>query len=298
MDSSSSTSRRRLYAQTHIYPMNRQKSISKRIAKAIIGRSCPICFTHIDDREAAVITVCMHAYCIDCISKWSSLKPKCPLCNAEFDSWFCGIDLSSGTFHQEKLPLVSEGKSDTVYGRRRDRLAEQRVIRRSRGALNNDSWRTKPLQRQRSFGQSRFSPPDVIAERIMHWRVSIYKRGLQAVPCAFRSVLQQNVIGNSGFKERMLQRIEPWIRRELQGILGDPDPSIIVHVAASLFISSLEEKHTVPSGQFGVEDNYLEPLRPFLFEWTKMFWHELRCFAESSFTIDTYDTVVEYKLIG
>ena len=86
----------------------------------------------------------------------------------------------------------------------------------------------------------------------------------------------QNLLGNNGVKERILQRIEPWIRRELQAILGDTDPSIIVHVATSIYISSLEEKVNVSSGQPDMGDNFLAPLQPFLLERTNMFWHELR----------------------
>ncbi|GMP76713.1 hypothetical protein CsSME_00033262 [Camellia sinensis var. sinensis] len=84
------------------------------------------------------------------------------------------------------------------------------------------------------------------------------------------------VLGNNGVKDRILKRIEPWIHRELKAILGDPDPSVIVHVASSLFISGLEEKHEAPSKQFVLEDNFIEPLRPFLHERMNMFWHELR----------------------
>lgn len=76
---------------------------------------------------------------------------------------------------------------------------------------------------------------------------------------------------NRSAKEKMLQRIEPWIRRELQAILGDPDPSIIVHVVTSLFIS--ENTH---STQQYAGDDFLAPLRPFLHEHAEMFWHELR----------------------
>lgn len=77
-------------------------------------------------------------------------------------------------------------------------------------------------------------------------------------------------------KGRLVQRIDPWIRRELQALLGDPDPSIIVHVASSLFIASLEGKLNAAPRQPSVEDDFWAPLRPFLLNQTDMFWHELR----------------------
>lgn len=86
----------------------------------------------------------------------------------------------------------------------------------------------------------------------------------------------QNILGKNGVKERILQRIEPWIRRELQAILGDADPSIIVHVATSIYMSSLEMKVRVSSGQPDIRDDFLAPLKPFLLDKTDMFWHELR----------------------
>jgi len=73
-----------------------------------------------------------------------------------------------------------------------------------------------------------------------------------------------------------VQRIGPWIRRELQAILGDSDPSVIVHVASSLFIASLENNNNVHSEQLNVEDESIAPLRRFLDDRTSMFWHELR----------------------
>lgn len=86
----------------------------------------------------------------------------------------------------------------------------------------------------------------------------------------------QNFSGNIVAREKIVQRIQPWIRRELQAILGDPDPSVIVHVATSLFIASLEKKNNVNSEQLNGEDSLMAPLRPFLEDKLKMFLRELR----------------------
>lgn len=90
----------------------------------------------------------------------------------------------------------------------------------------------------------------------------------------FCSLKLQIISGNSNAKERVLQRIEPWIKRELYAILHDPDPAVIVHVATSLFISSLEEN--TASGYLSGEDDFLAPLRSFLHDQANTFWHELR----------------------
>lgn len=82
--------------------------------------------------------------------------------------------------------------------------------------------------------------------------------------------------GHNGIKQKILKKIEPWIQRELQAVLGDPDPTIIVHVATSIFFSRHEKKHKGFPEQVGTEDDFLASLRPFLHEQTDMFWHELR----------------------
>ncbi|OIT34442.1 PREDICTED: E3 ubiquitin-protein ligase Topors isoform X1 [Nicotiana attenuata] len=264
----------------------------KRIVNAVVGKSCPICLNRLHHREAAVVIPCMHAYCIDCIRRWSDVKRNCPLCNADFDSWFSRISFSSGTFKKEKLSARNETKKlhlGFASSRPRDRFVDQRAIRRRRDELNAFGSRTRPFPRRRSFDQIGASNSYDINRRIIHWRASIYEERLQAVRFSSKYCLVQRM-DNRSAKEKMLQRIEPWIRRELQAILGDPDPSIIVHVVTSLFIS--ENTHLT---QQYAGDDFLAPLRPFLHEHAEMFWHELRCFAESPLSMQTYDTVVEYK---
>ena len=94
---------------------NSEKMVKKVIWPAIRGQSCPICLKDLEARRAAVLTACNHAYCVECIRKWSSLKRKCPLCNAHFDSWFCNISLSSRTFYKERLPASNNNiRNDDV----------------------------------------------------------------------------------------------------------------------------------------------------------------------------------------
>ncbi|XP_028054671.1 RING finger protein 141-like [Camellia sinensis] len=129
MESSSSSSRRSLL-HTHTSTTSPQRFLSKRIEPAIRGKSCPICLNHIDHRRAAVITARVHAYCVDCIRRWSDLKRNCPLCNAVFDAWFSQINLSSRTFLKHKLPEISEDirklNVEVLRSRRRVLVAERR----------------------------------------------------------------------------------------------------------------------------------------------------------------------------
>ncbi|XP_076927875.1 uncharacterized protein LOC143591586 [Bidens hawaiensis] len=241
-----------------------------------------------------VITICLHAYCTDCICKWSDQKRTCPLCNTQFTSLFVQIDFNSMSFRtQHLLPVRESGAkvNDNVRDfdrRRRDFVAQRRAIGISR-ELNVVNRRSRPLPKQRSFGQSSMLPPGVGKERILQWRASIYKQNMVAVPCPTRKSLEQGCMGRNSNKEMLLKRIEPWIHRELHAVLGDPNPVIFVHLVTSLFISSLERTH---------ENDHLERLQPFLLERMSTFWHELRCFAESSLNMETYDTVVKYEKVS
>ncbi|KAL5541812.1 hypothetical protein UlMin_009522 [Ulmus minor] len=263
----------------------REKFVRLVISPAIREQTCPICLEDLHVQSSAVLTNCKHAFCVDCIRKWSYLGRKCPLCNSEFNSWFYHISLSSGNFHTKRLPALSKERP------RRFRFLEEN---RQRTVINPERRRTRPLPFRRSFGRLGSVDASVIAERKLQWRASVYEQCLRAVHISPTSSLEQNISGNSSAKDRILRRIEPWIKRELQAILGDPDPSVIVHVAKSLYIAALEKKVPLSSGQADMGDQFLRDLRPFLLDKTEMFWHELRCFVESPFTMETYDAVVEY----
>ncbi|XP_071737305.1 uncharacterized protein [Rutidosis leptorrhynchoides] len=296
--SSSSSSSSRYSGRSLCAYVNHERFVRTKIEPAIEkGKSCTICINEI--HKPAVITVCLHAYCTNCIRKWSTEKRKCPLCNAQFDSLFVEIDLNSKTYRTLHLSAVrvSDTKLNNYnFGSRRNFAAQRRAIGISRVERNAVNRRTRPLPRQRSFGKSSMLSPNARQERILQWRASIYEQNLRAELCPSRSSLKQfqSFTGRSGFKERIVQIIEPWIFRELDAILGDPNPAVLVHLVTSLYISSLEERQQGPSGRCSVENNYLERLQPFLLERTCTFWHELGCFAESSFNMETYDTVVKY----
>ncbi|XP_051128033.1 uncharacterized protein LOC127249328 [Andrographis paniculata] len=274
----------------------------RRVVDSVIGKRCPICLSRVEIPSAAVIIPCLHAYCIGCIRRWSDFKRKCPLCNADFCSWLCQFDKD---FREERLisvgrstPVSSLPRDDTLLRRRRAQLFEQRrMISRASREVSVVKSRTRELPKQRSLERSSHESPEVEAERIRKWRASIYEQRLKAVPFASNSengVVKQ-ISANDGGQERILRKIEPWIRRELQAILGDPDPTVIVHVVTSIFILIYKKKQESFLGQ--IEDDYLAPLRRFLGDQTELFWHELRCFAESSFTMNTYDTIVVYKVM-
>ncbi|CAN8317223.1 unnamed protein product [Cochlearia groenlandica] len=272
-----------------------EKYAERAILAAIRRKSCPICLENLTGRRAAVISTCKHGYCVDCIRKWSGFKRNCPLCNTGFDSWFIVSDLASRIYRKEKLPLLHDCKDTVTYNRRNNTSGRRRIIQRSQNS--SSSSRSRPLPWRRSFGRPGSVPDHVILERKLRWRASIYDKQLRVVPCLHsRPRLELVSLGNDHTKAKIIERVEPWIRRELQAVLRDPDPTIIVHFASALFIKRLESENSQQSGQIGIwVEEEASSLRKFLFDKEDIFWHELRCFAESSLTMETYDAVVEYN---
>ncbi|KAL6188621.1 hypothetical protein ACLB2K_040012 [Fragaria x ananassa] len=178
------------------------------------------------------------------------------------------------TAEDKKQPLREAVTESNIAGDPRAKLSNMlRMPRTSQrgGAgvvLSSRSFHREILPNASATGTGSF--------RLHDAHPSIYGRRLQAVASAPRNRVRVSAPVNDLVKERVLQRVEPWIRRELQVILGNRDPSVVVHVVTSLYFTSLEKKDSVSSGQHDVRDNFLEPLRPFLLERTDMFWHELR----------------------
>nr|GMD63030.1 E3 ubiquitin-protein ligase Topors-like isoform X1 [Ipomoea batatas] len=161
------------------------------IADAITQNPCSICLCEIKPSRAALLPLCKHAFCADCIHKWSDYKRTCPLCKAEFGSWLFLINLSSQTLEKEKFksPLDDRPRTVGFPARRRSHLDELRLIRRTRAELTTQYSRTGVIPRRRSFGQLEAANPGVIRERTLQWRASIYERKLQAVPFSSKNRL-------------------------------------------------------------------------------------------------------------
>lgn len=131
MESSSSSSSSHCKQSQYTY-LNHKQFLSTHLKPAIKDKSCTICLNQI--KQPAVITVCLHAYCTDCIRKWSNQKRKCPLCNAQFTSLFVEIDLGSKTYRTQHLSAVKESGINVnnhirdLIGRRTDYVAQRRSI--------------------------------------------------------------------------------------------------------------------------------------------------------------------------
>eukprot|EP00249_Psilotum_nudum_P021821 c28266_g1_i2 orf=162-1418(+) len=293
--------------------------------------SCPICLGSVEEARVAVLWWCMHVFCVDCIEKWSLMQRTCPLCKRCFQGWYYNIRGPSD-FEEKRLVDVPR-RVEVVHNSnlshehsRRTGLSRLSYIRDSRWAFRRTHRQTRALRRMRSFGFSRLSRSTgnmegnaevKYAQKALSWRASIYKRGLKAVPPHFegRVSLKVTSVRDPDVKARIERRLQPWICRELQAILGDPDPSVLVHFVCSLWFSILLQREVITKshhcidrsidnncaegsipewGNFQRDVDAVRQLEPFLDSRASAFWHELVCFADSPLTMKAYDSVVVY----
>eukprot|EP00250_Pteridium_aquilinum_P012912 c21023_g3_i1 orf=113-1462(+) len=274
--------------------------------------TCPICLSPITQSNLTVLRWCMHRFCITCIEKWSCMQRFCPLCKQIFHGWYYNIQ-SPSAFEKKDLTVEASSQASSQIAARGRR--ERHPIPRQPTSLS--VRRSKPLPWRRAFGFPRRTTstyPERVAEskadeEALQWRASIYKKNLRAVPVHMNSrvKVKQAPANDPERKARIERRLEPWIRRELQAIMGDPDPSLLVHLALSLWLHAVSERekiteygtsgqrhvHRIPATEFD-DGEAVRQLEPILQEKASAFWHELRCFAESPYSLRAYDSVIKY----
>ena len=81
----------------------------------------------------------------------------------------------------------------------------------------------------------------------------------------------------------LVKKVEPWIARDLSVILKDDEVLLLTE-----FVISLIKRIDMQS------DEFLNQLRPFLYEKTEQFAHELISFARSPLNIVNYDKYIQY----
>ncbi|CAM6056007.1 unnamed protein product [Sphagnum tenellum] len=296
--------------------------------------TCAICLGAIEREKGAVLRFCMHEFCTHCIEEWSRVRRVCPLCKADFSGWYQGTRLEERILppatlgQQQSLPRSStpvhsssrlpfwrlHSQRDQGRGRWRQPF-QDRTQSHSHSVQSRVQamGRLVPFPTQRTFHvNSRTKDARIVEEesaaRAMRWRASIYEQGLKACPFEIRRRPSSfQALHDPDTKVRAERRLEPWICRELQVLLRDQDPSLLVHFVLALWFkcegrssSSLQQR--LPSVKRNEFDDQaregdkeaVKELEQFLGDRAYLFWHELRNFAESPFTMKAYDTTVIY----
>jgi len=114
-------------------------------------------------------------------------------------------------------------------------------------------------------------------------RRAVYDRGF---PSQLLLSAHARSAENTSFTDKAtLKRVDEWLRRELQALLEQEDVSIVQHFVLGIVAElGLHSQHTI------------EELRPFLFDKTELFLHELEAFARSPYDMATWDRLVRYPL--
>lgn len=159
---------------------------------------CPICLGDFHQSQLAVLSVCLHKFCLKCIETWSSLQRKCPLCKRSFDGWFYDVE-GSHKYKEIRLSRLREEPQTSVDRNNRD---YHRTLQQARWQNLGSQRSTRPLPRRRNFGNSRFISSlekrrieeERAAERAIRWRANIYTKGLRAIPPCLKRKLSQDRI--------------------------------------------------------------------------------------------------------
>ncbi|ORY08417.1 hypothetical protein K493DRAFT_403404 [Basidiobolus meristosporus CBS 931.73] len=201
-------------------------------------------------------------HCPICLDDGDGKESDCPLCKVEFFSVISNIAFD--TFKRFTFPpLVSSQGSASTSAR-----------------PSPSSFRPQPYRRRRPPPQ--YGPIEVDEEQRTEAGL-IYRYKLRAVHIGTNT--------HSGFQPAILQsqssidRVVPWIRRDLQVLLNDEDVELVKE-----HIIAIMKKMDMKS------DRAIELLQPFLEDKSEHFVHELVAFARSSLNIHDYDRYVPYNI--
>ncbi|KAF9200388.1 hypothetical protein BGZ49_009391 [Haplosporangium sp. Z 27] len=276
---------------------------------------CVICLNSCEDRT--VLETCRHEFCFHCILQWSMVSHSCPLCVQIFESCIHNIQDDEHYSVHRFEPLASNSKKsasssstsattnrdqrqmEIPYGIIRQLYGPPQLRRRFRNHRNVQGHEStveqsvveqqqQALERRRHVYRHRLFVKHMGANRISGFQ--------QITPESFRI-----------FPHR-LDRLIPWIRRELQAILSlDNQPNS----DSSSLTSTPSMTENCQDSDRGLElireyiiavlkrfdlqtDQAQDLLRDFLYEHTEQFVHELMGFARSPYSIEAYDRVAQY----
>ncbi|CAL5223157.1 g5626 [Coccomyxa viridis] len=130
------------------------------------------------------------------------------------------------------------------------------------------------------------------------WRRHIYVEGLYAQPMEGGPAVAVPPIMP---EERKQHRLDAWVDRELRALLQTDDVAIVRAYVMGLvrgigFV--VHQDGAEGSGEQAASSARTDAtaaLKPFLHEHAAHFWHELRCFAAVSVSMQTYDRLVVYS---
>eukprot|EP00891_Asterochloris_glomerata_P002789 jgi/Astpho2/2789/Aster-00958 len=294
---------------------------------------CSICLTEEQPScVRAVVGGCMHAFCRDCLEAWLAVKPICPLCKRRVRFYMHSIK-SDASYEEEAVPdspprkmsALEEGTEALpvighVPGNADSSLLERMLHGHMRAhyTLRQQQQQHPPQgHSSRGHGHSRLADssarqirwPEASAapeDKSVQWRRHLYDNQLFAGALDVTHRGLPRVASESGRQPRL----EKWVQRELQAVLGQQDVGVTRSFVLALVGSyglgrqapRLQGLQAPAGSALEVQDaqdtqrhrDAVVALSPFLHDHTEQFWHELRCFGHAPFVAYVYDRMVHY----
>ncbi|XP_076242047.1 uncharacterized protein LOC143184013 [Calliopsis andreniformis] len=237
---------------------------------------------------------CLHQFCFTCLLQWSKIKTECPLCKQTFKSIIHNVR-SEEDYDQYHVPreLATLDLSfelahpvDTVGPRFHYRTTMIGHHRRPHEVVLN------PEQVARREQLPSIAPRVPLGERLhrranpVDYRRTIYRHGIWAT--ALPDVFGRFRECSADFyrrEPRELDRLIPWLNRELQVLLNNNASHVAYVLGMILDALTL---YDIRSSEFR------DLVRPHLGSFTDHFIHELLIYAQTSFDLVGYDQSVTY----
>ncbi|KAG8130435.1 hypothetical protein E2320_016981 [Naja naja] len=252
---------------------------------------CTICLAMIQD--PTYLNPCNHQFCFKCIQKWSRKKVICPLCKQRFYSFFHTIRRKDA-FCEYVLPLndgffnLSESNEDYASASPLDNGIVPNEIS---GTLTQREKDIYQLMRQfavteRPNGVDLISLGKLKAQAVIQFRRTLYHAGILVQNAPNPDFSQIPSTEYFGRNPQCLDRLIPWLKRELKVLFGNKKS--IIHTLQNLILSNLTH-HDLDSKEFEAT------LEPHLHHFTGHFLHEFISFVQSSLNLKKYDWCALYE---
>ena len=251
--------------------------------------SCSICLGAFTNRS--FLNDCFHAFCYYCILQWSEIAQTCPLCKKEFSVLI--HDVKSITEYKETHIKKDEAAIIPAPVRNNFRqTVRYRTTTRS-SARNNPSSNSAvvpieiPDNQDNRRKRRRNVSPIPLEEniRIKEARQKVYANNLYAKA---RSTDRKSRKATPDFYQQYegaKHRLFPWVKNELELLLYNNAEHVLFVLE---IIWKLLDRYHIKSDEFRQE------IKPYLFDKTDHFCHELYMFAVSPFDWKTYMKKVQY----
>ncbi|XP_015119952.1 E3 ubiquitin-protein ligase Topors [Diachasma alloeum] len=261
---------------------------------------CSICLGHLVN--TSFTDSCLHQFCFTCLLQWSKIKTECPLCKQTFKSIIHNVR-SEEDYDQYHVPreMVGPPQVSPLVDINLELInLDYDFIRHVQDPVTRRfAYRTTmtPSRRFRFLPIPGQGVPTVSREELRYrrrnpsdYRRNVYRHGEWSAPLhgQYTGALERSA---EFFRSNPyeLNRLIPWINRDLQILLNGNEP----HIAYVLrtIMDSLT-RHDLRSAELR------DVLRPHFGIHTDHFLHELMNYARTGYEMAAYDNYITYPTHG